>query len=104
MTDDGGAPATKDDVRMLMEEFGKMWMWKADVDEWRSETDRWKIGFEAKMELWKQEVKDHFDVVAENIRHDFSSANREEIAVLKDGHKENKKRIDALEQAVGLAA
>jgi hypothetical protein len=101
---DGGSPATKDDIRMLMEEFGKMWIWKSDMDDWRKEVDEQFVTMREEMKLWKTELKDHFDLVAENIRHELVSANREEIEVLKDGHKENKRRIIALEQAVGLAA
>ena len=82
---------------MLMNEFGKMWQWKANVD-------NQFVDLRADMEKWKKELKDHFDLVAENIRHDFRAANREEIEVLKDGHKENRGRIVALERATGLAA
>lgn len=104
MSADGTAPATKDDIRMLMEEFGKMWQWKANVDGKFEEVDVRFNDLEEKMELWKKELKDHFDLVAEQIRHDFVAANREEIEVLKDGHAEHGKRIIALERATGLAA
>ncbi len=101
MTDDATAPATKQDIAMLMEEFGKMWIWKGEMEE--------------KMLLWKQELreeifrgnkemKEHFDLVAENMHHDMRAAHREEIEVLKDRSKDHGKRIGRLEQAVGLAA
>lgn len=90
MSDDQQAAATKgdirmlkDDIQMIMEQLGKMY----DAQE-----------------RWKTELKEHFDLVAENIRHDFASANREEIDVLKDGHKGHEKRILTLERAAGLAA
>jgi len=83
MSDDQQAPATKADIALLMGEFGKMY----DAQE-----------------RWKTELKEHFDLVAENIRHDFASANREEIDMLKDGHKKHEKRILTLERTAGLAA
>lgn len=104
MTDDTTAPATKQDIAMLMEEFGKIWMWKEDVDQWRTNMDQWKVDFERKLDVWKQELKEHFDLVAENIRYDFRAANREEIEVLKDRSKDHGKRIGALEQVVGITA
>lgn len=103
MADASTAPATKGDIRMLMDEFGKMWQWKADVDSKFVDVDARFNDLEGKMEGWKTELKDHFDLVAEQIRHELVSANREEIEVLKDGHKENRKRIVALERATGLA-
>lgn len=89
---------------MLMEEFGKMWMWKADVDGWRKDVDDQFTDLREDMEKWKKELKDHFDLVAENIRHDFKAANREEIEVLKDKQNNHDGRIQTLERTVGLAA
>ena len=77
-----------------MGEFGKMY----------DGQERWKEEMKHEMEQWKKELKDHFDLVAENIRHDFASANREEIDMLKDGHKGHEKRILTLERTAGLAA
>ena len=103
MADDKTAPATKADILMLMEEFGKMWQWKGDVDGWRNDVDGKLTDMREDMETWKNEVTNHFNLVAENIRYDFSSANREEIEVLKDGRKAHDKRILALERTAGLA-
>ena len=83
MAEDSNAPATKKDIQIIMTELGKMY----DAQE-----------------RWKTELKEHFDLVAENIRHDFASANREEIDMLKDGHKGHEKRILTLERTAGLAA
>jgi len=104
MADDNNAPATKKDIALLMGEFGKMWQWRADVDGWRKEVDNQFVELREDMTKWKKELKDHFDLVAENIRHDFRAANREEIEVLKDGHKGHEKRILTLERAAGLSA
>jgi hypothetical protein len=50
MASDASASATKEDIRMLMDELGKLY---------------------SANEQWKEELKQHFDVVAENIKHDF---------------------------------
>jgi hypothetical protein len=94
MTNAGTAPATKDDIRMLMDEFGKMY----------DSMEKWKDWLHSDMETWKQELKAHFDLSVEQTRYELVSANREEIEVLKDGHRENRKRIVALERTTGLAA
>ncbi len=104
MADDSSAPATKQDIRMLMDEFGKMWQWKAQVE------DRFDV-LEERVELLNQDMKryfaeskEHFDLIAENIREDFRSANREEIEVIKDTQKRDGNRITVLEQTMGIAA
>ncbi len=94
MTDGQNVPATRADIALLMGEFGKMYVAQ----------ERWKGDLEGKMELWKTELKEHFDLVVENIRHDFAFANRKEIDVLKDGHKGHEKRILTLERTPGIAA
>jgi len=90
---------------MLMEEFGKMndaqERWKGELED---KMDRWKEELREDQKRWKEEMKSHFDVVAENIVHDFASANREEIDVLKDRSKVHEKRIVRLERSVGLVA
>lgn len=71
MTQDATAPATKEDVRLLMEEIGKLYVAN---------------------EGWKEELKRYFDVVAENIRHDaYHGALADKIARHED-------RIVALER------
>jgi hypothetical protein len=108
MTDDTTAPATKQDIAMLMEEFGKMWMWRAEVDSrfitLKENMTLLRQEIKEEISQGKAEMKDHFDLVAENIRHDFVAANREEIEVLKDRSKDHGKRLGALEQVVGIAA
>lgn len=48
-------------------------------------------------EQWKNEVMGHFDLVAENIRHDLTGANRDELESLKNTTKSHERRIKALE-------
>ncbi len=81
MPADPSAPATKADIRMLMDEIGRLY----DANQ-----------------RWKDDILAHFDLTIENIRHDLTSANREEIELLKDSRASHETRIGALERAVGL--
>jgi hypothetical protein len=64
MTTDPNAPATKEDVGLIMERFGQIDLKIADMDsqmvEWRQE-----------MIEWKEETKRHFDLVIEHAIHEF---------------------------------
>lgn len=51
-----------------------------------------------------EETRRHFDVVAEDIRHDLAGANRDEISVLQDAKVDHGDRITKIETVVGLAA
>ena len=77
MADDGSAPATNGDLRQLRTDLGK------EMQKMKQEILR--------------EIKLHFDVTVENIRHDLLGANRDEIEVIKD-------RVTRLEQHTGLVA
>lgn len=50
-----------------------------------------------------EETRRHFDVVAEDIRHDIAGANRDEISVLQDAKADHSSRISKIEHVVGLA-
>ncbi|MEK7218184.1 MAG: hypothetical protein AAB728_01825 [Patescibacteria group bacterium] len=91
---DHTAPATKQDIALLMESIGKLY----NADE------RWKDEIIDANERWKDEIIRHVDVTVENIRHELRSANREEIEVLKDRSKDHGARIQRLESAAGLSA
>ena len=84
--DDDQAPASKTDIRMLMEQMGAYY----DKTEDRIAT------LEENLKEWKEEIKRHFDVVVEDIRHDLQGANRDEIESTKD-------RVTRLEQRAGIA-
>ncbi len=96
MTRDDTAPATKQDIRLLMDEIGKLYAanerWK---DELADRTESWTVEMSERMEAWKGEVKEHFDVVAENIRHDFRGAFSDKL----DQHEG---RLLRLERQAGL--
>lgn len=76
MAKDSQAPATKTDIAMLMKEIGKLY----------DAQDR-----------WKEEIRRHFDLTVETIRHDLRGANKDEIVALKD-------RVSRLERHTGLVA
>ena len=77
MSDEQSAPATKQDIAMLMAEIGKL--------------------YDANRQ-WKEELKHHFDVVAENIHHDMMHG------ALSDKVEQHADRIRRVEQHVGLVS
>jgi len=94
MVQDHSSPATKQDIAMLMTSIGKLY----------DDTHSFKDDVRAEMADLKNEIvaseermKHHFDVVAEDLRHDVLGANRDEIESIKD-------RVVRIEQHVGLRA
>jgi len=75
---DDATPATKADIQRLYDAIER---WKGEI---------------------LSEVKQHFDVVVEQIRHDLLGANRDEIDVLKDRTNANESRILRLEVHAGI--
>lgn len=75
VTADPQSPVTKKDISMLMQEMGRLY----DANE-----------------KWKEEVKEHFDLVAENLVHDFLGAHKDDIENIKI-------RVRRLENHTGLA-
>ncbi len=57
MSTDPVVPATKEDIQMLMNEIGRLYDANAG----------WQNEMLEKQQGWKDEIKDHFDLVAENI-------------------------------------
>lgn len=74
MTTDPTAPATKQDITLLMREIGRLY----DANE-----------------RWKQEILLHFDTAVEQFRHDLRSINIEKI-------QDHDNRIVRLELHTGL--
>ena len=79
---DKASLATKADITAIMSELGKLY----DANE-----------------RWKDELKGHFDVTVENIRHDLTSANREEIQAMNERARDHARRIGRLEVRAGMA-
>jgi len=83
MNDDNQTPATKGDIKRLDGNFKRL---------------------ETKMDQWKEEIIRHFDVVAEQLRHEVLGANRDEVGVIKDKQTNHEERIERLEQHTGVVA
>lgn len=97
---DGSAVATKADITMIMNEIGKLYdateRWKRDLrDEMFGIMDNWKTSMLG-------EIKEHFDLTSENIRHDLAGANRGKIEVLSDRSENHERRIGRLERHANL--
>ncbi len=69
MTDPSQIPATKYDIAMMMDEFGKL---RDDIVD------------------WKAEIIHEFHVVKENIRHDALGANKDRI----ENHEDRLRRVE----------
>jgi len=93
----------KSDVTILKSDFSSL---KSDVSSIKTEiqllNDAVRNLYDANKE-WKDEIIRHFDVVAENIRHDLLGANRDEIEVLKNSKSDHEQRIVHLEKRAGIA-
>ena len=85
MNESSQAPATKQDVSMIMSEIGKLY----DANE------RWKDGLELKMLTWKEEIIHDFKVFAENLHYDLVGVHKDKISNHED-------RIVRIEDAIGL--
>ena len=79
------APATKQDIALLMDSIGKHY----------DATERWKNEILEHMSKWKEEMHRHFDVVAEELRHDVLGAFRDHTSTVE-------RRFLRLERHCGL--
>lgn len=86
------APATKQDIYLLMIELGKLY----DANE------RWKDDLLLANEKWKEEIIRHFDVTAENMRHDLLGMHHDSIELLKDAKVQHHQRISRIERFLRL--
>lgn len=86
MSSDQHAPATKQDICLLMEQIGKYYQ----------KTEKRFADMEERITKEAEETRRHFDVVAENIKHDFQGAFHDKLEQHDD-------RIVRLEEHVGLA-
>ena len=81
------APATKSDIKMLMDSIGKLY----DAHE------RWKTEVLDANESWKTEIIEHMDLTTELIRDDFLDAKKDRVA-------DHEHRLKRIERKVGLIA
>jgi len=77
---------------------------KTDVAAVRDELKEEIAELRRDIELSTLEVKRHFDVVIEDLRHDLLGARSDEVEVLKDSRKDHERRIRRLERKAGLLA
>ena len=93
-------PATKGDLANLESRLET----KIDKIEHRLETKLEKLEhcIDDKLDAFKDEILRHFDIIAENLRHDALGARSDEIEVLKDSKKDHERRLTRLEQSAGL--
>lgn len=102
MAQDASAPATKTDLGSLKQELktdiaSLKQEFKTDIASLKKEL-KTDIGLlEIKFEQWKEEVKEHFNIVAENLRYDL-------VGIYKDRTEDHEQRIRRLERKTGLAA
>ncbi len=94
MVTDPTAPATKQDIALLMDTMGNLLI----------ATEEWKSGMLHDMEVWKDELKRHFDVVAEKLSHDLCGALRDHTSVNANRFTAHDRRITRLERHTGLVS
>jgi hypothetical protein len=91
MTSDPNATATKQDIQLLMEEMGKLY---AANERWKNEIIDEVDG---RIVASEERTKRHFEVVAEDIKHDFQGAFHDKL-------QQHEERLARLEQHAGLRA
>ena len=101
--------ATKADVRMLQQDIRKL---EQRVDA-RIERMERRIGdkmekldqrVDTRMQQMEQRIMSRFDVLMENLVHDFRGAHKDKIEIHQDKLKNHDARIDRLERQAGLVA
>jgi len=109
-------PVTKGDVAAIRSERGAVrdelkkeigsvrTELKGDIANLRDELKGEIAELRHDVELSKVEIKRHFDVVIEDLRHDLIGARNDEVEVLKDSRKDHERRIRHLEKNAGLIA
>lgn len=83
--DEGSVPATKADIKKLVESIGKL----------KDHTDRQLAKVQETNRKWKDEILEHFDVRFELLRNDFLGAQSDKFG-------DHDLRISRLEQNAGL--
>jgi FKBP-type peptidyl-prolyl cis-trans isomerase (trigger factor) len=91
MADDAQAPATKEDIRLLMEQIGTYYsQTQQQIEAYYSQT-------QVQIAEMEERMMRHFDVTVETIRHDLLGANKDKI----ESHED---RLGRLERHTGLLA
>jgi predicted RNase H-like nuclease (RuvC/YqgF family) len=101
---DENQPATKGDITHLDRRVGRL---ENRFDGLELRFDGLEQRFdklERRFDEVKEEMKRHFEVVVEQLRHDLIGARHDEVEVLKDKSHEHERRITRLERFNGLTA
>ena len=99
---DKTAPATKEDIAMMMDSIGTYY------DRMDTRMNNFEEKIESKMEQWTRELieqTDHrFQVVAEELRHDLLGIHSDKVDLMNDKLKSHDRRLNRLEAQAGIAA
>jgi hypothetical protein len=87
MSNDDQAPASKQDIRLLMQAIGTFY----------DQTNRRLVSLEEMILASEERMKEHVDLAVETIRHDLLGANRDRV-------EDHEHRIVRLEQHAKLKA
>lgn len=101
MVSNPAAPATKQDVALIMESISGLYQ---AIANFRIETEQWKVEMQRQSEEWKDEIIRHFDVVTENLDRDLRGAFRDHTSVNTNRFAGHDKRITRLERHTGLVS
>ena len=107
MSKETSPPATKADIEALMESIGNLyqaherWMNQhlTGQEEFRDEILK---SVRRNRTESVDEMKRHFDVVVEDIRHDLVGANRDEVVSLRNSRVDHEQRLLRLERYIGF--
>lgn len=113
--EDQTTPATKADIQDLDRQViqldtkvdgldKKIGQLDTRVDQLERRLTEVASSFDSKLMNFAEEIKRHFDVIAEDLRHDVIGANRDEVLSIVDKQQQNSDRIRHLEQLAGMPA
>lgn len=85
-------PATKADIGLIMNEIGKLYI----------ANEQWKDEIITYVDNKAEETKRHFDVVAENLKHDFWGIHNDKISVLNDQANDHEERLVTIEKQLAI--
>jgi hypothetical protein len=77
---------------------------KGDLELLRTSTDDAMRSLRTDLAAWKEELKGHFEVIAEKLRADLLGMHKDKISLLDDTTVKHERRIAHLERLVGVAA
>ncbi len=104
MLTDPTAPATKQDIALLMETISALYEAITAMRTRIDGVDNRFIAMEKTMKDWKDEIIRHFDVVTETLDRDLRGAFRDHTSVNTNRFGVHDKRIARLERHTGLVS